>query len=37
MAAHLANSHDRFTANIGHAASTDAPPALRRKPGRRAA
>jgi DNA-binding FadR family transcriptional regulator len=40
MAAHLANSHDRFTANIGHAAGTDAPPAppaLRRKPGRRAA
>ncbi|HWI11947.1 MAG TPA: FadR/GntR family transcriptional regulator [Burkholderiaceae bacterium] len=32
MAAHLANSHGRFTANITHAAGTDAPPALRRKP-----
>jgi DNA-binding FadR family transcriptional regulator len=37
MAAHLANSHDRFTATIGHAAGADAPLAPRRKPGRRAA
>jgi len=37
MAAHMANSHDRFTAHIGHAASTDVPPAPHRKPGRKAA
>jgi DNA-binding FadR family transcriptional regulator len=36
MAAHLSNSHDRFTANIAHAGTADAP-APRRKPARKAA
>lgn len=37
MAAHLANSHDRFTANITHAAPADTPAAPRRRSARKAA
>ena len=38
MTAHLSNSHDRFTASIGHAApATDAPAAPRRRLARKAA
>ena len=37
MAAHLANSHDRFTANIAQAGPADAAPAPRRKPSPRKA
>ena len=36
MAAHMANSHDRFTANITHAPPADTTAAPRRKPGRKA-
>ena len=37
MAAHLSNSHDRFTVNIAHTAATEPPPAARRKKSRKAA
>jgi GntR family transcriptional regulator, transcriptional repressor for pyruvate dehydrogenase complex len=37
MAAHLANSHDRFTVSIAHVAPEAAPPAPRRKSARKAA
>ena len=37
MAAHLSNSHERFTANIAPTGPAEAPPASRRKPARKAA
>ena len=37
MAAHLSNSHDRFTANITHAGSAEPPGARRRKAARKSA